>query len=112
MTRGDGPGHGLEQVGENAQATPLSMQPRRYQRAAATWRGRAALYRTGKADMRIRATRVRSRRSQHCGRAVAAQCVPLVFAETRRHFLALKAAEENEASPQQAAGYHKEGHWL
>jgi hypothetical protein len=54
----------------------------------------AALYRTGKADMRIRATRVRSRRSQHCGRAVAVQCVPLVFAETRRHVLALHAAEE------------------
>jgi len=44
--------------------------------------------------MRIRAKRVRSRRSQHCGRAVAAQCVPLLFTETRLHFLALNAAEE------------------
>ena len=52
----------------------------------------AALYRTGKADMRIRAKRVRSRRSQHRGRAVAAQCVPLLFAETRLHFLALHSA--------------------
>ena len=58
----------------------------------------AALYRTGKADMRIRATRVRSRRSQHCGRAVAAQCVPLLFAETHLHFLALNAAEEIDES--------------
>jgi hypothetical protein len=54
----------------------------------------AVLYRTGKADMRIRAKRVRSQRSPHCGRAVAAQCVPLLFAETRLHVLALNAAEE------------------
>ena len=92
MTRGDCPGHGWERVGAHDQATPLATPPRSYQRAAATWRCCAALGRTSKAERRIRAQRVRSRRSQHRGRAGAAHGVPLVFAETRRHVLALHAA--------------------